>query len=131
MSHPRRSPSTPTAAVSPFFAAIVRRHLQAAGSAGTTPASVYISNEVREVAGEAVAAITVQDSGIGIDPAHLKQVFDPFFTTKGNHRGTGLGLAVSYGIVREHSGTMGVESEPGQGTSFSIELPLARKPIHA
>ena len=92
---------------------------------------LMISNEVREVAGEAVAAITVQDSGIGIDPAHLKHVFDPFFTTKGNHRGTGLGLAVSYGIVREHSGTMGVESEPGQGTSFSIELPLARKPIHA
>ena len=92
---------------------------------------LMISNEVREVAGEAVAAITVQDNGIGIDPAHLKHVFDPFFTTKGNHRGTGLGLAVSYGIVREHSGTMGVESEPGQGTSFSIQLPLARKPIHA
>ena len=92
---------------------------------------LMIGNEVREVAGEAVAAITVRDNGIGIDPAHRKRVFDPFFTTKGNHRGTGLGLAVSYGIVREHSGTMGVESEPGQGTSFSIQLPLARKPIHA
>ena len=92
---------------------------------------LVVSNEVREVADEAVAAITVQDTGSGIDTAHLKHVFDPFFTTKGNHRGTGLGLAVSYGIVREHSGTMGVESEAGQGTSFSIELPLARKPIHA
>ena len=92
---------------------------------------LMVGNEVREVAGEAVAAITVRDTGTGIDPADLKHVFDPFFTTKGNHRGTGLGLAVSYGIVREHSGTMGVESEPGQGTSFSIELPLARKPIHA
>ena len=73
----------------------------------------------------------MRDTGTGIDPAHLKHVFDPFFTTKGNHRGTGLGLAVSYGIVREHSGRMGVDSKPGEGTSFSIELPLARKPIHA
>ena len=92
---------------------------------------LVITNELREDADDPVAAITVRDTGAGIDPAHLKHVFDPFFTTKGNHRGTGLGLAVSYGIVREHSGTMGVESEPGQGTSFVIELPLARKPIHA
>ncbi len=92
---------------------------------------LVVSNEVREDADGAVAAITVRDTGTGIDAAHLKHVFDPFFTTKGNHRGTGLGLAVSYGIVREHSGRMGVDSEPGEGTSFSIELPLARKPIHA
>ena len=80
---------------------------------------------------EAMATVIVTDSGSGIDPRHLKKIFDPFFTTKPQDRGTGLGLAVSYGIIREHSGTMSVESTPGQGSSFRIELPLARKAIHA
>ena len=97
---------------------------------------LVVANQVREDAGEAFSSITVRDNGGGIDPAHLKRVFDPFFSTKNKRRvagrrGAGLGLAVSYGIVREHSGRMGVESELGQGTSFSIELPLARKPLHA
>jgi len=81
--------------------------------------------------GEAMAAVIVTDTGSGIDPEHLKKIFDPFFTTKTQNRGTGLGLAVSHGIIREHSGTMSVESTPGQGTSFRIELPLARKAVHA
>ena len=79
----------------------------------------------------AMAAVIVSDTGSGIDPQHLKKIFDPFFTTKTQNRGTGLGLAVSHGIVREHSGTMSVESTPGQGTTFRIELPLARKAVHA
>ena len=79
----------------------------------------------------AMAAVIVSDTGSGIDPQHLKKIFDPFFTTKTQNRGTGLGLAVSHGIVREHSGTMSVESAPGQGTTFRIELPLARKAVHA
>ena len=82
-------------------------------------------------ADEGMATVIVSDTGPGINPKDLKKIFDPFFTTKTQNRGTGLGLAVSYGIIREHSGTMSVESTPGQGTTFRIDLPLARKAIHA
>ncbi len=81
--------------------------------------------------GEAAAEIVVSDTGDGIDPEHLKRIFDPFGTTKGPTHGTGLGLAVTYGIIQEHSGKITVESKPGQGASFRVELPLVRKPIHA
>ncbi|MBI3941276.1 MAG: ATP-binding protein [Acidobacteria bacterium] len=65
--------------------------------------------------------IAVEDDGIGIPAEHLKKIFDPFFTTK--QRGTGLGLSVSYRIVRDHGGKISVESERGQGTRFVITLP--------
>ncbi len=68
--------------------------------------------------------IEIHDNGSGIAPDVLPKIFDPFFTTKAVGKGTGLGLSLSYGIVRKHGGTMGVESEPGQGTTFRIELPL-------
>ena len=67
--------------------------------------------------------IEVSDSGIGIDPENVAKIYDPFYTTKGVGRGTGLGLAVSYGIVQEHSGHISVESTPGAGTIFRITLP--------
>jgi two-component system, NtrC family, sensor kinase len=67
--------------------------------------------------------IEVADTGIGIDPENVAKIYDPFYTTKGVGRGTGLGLAVSYGIVQEHSGHISVESTPGQGTIFRITLP--------
>jgi PAS domain S-box-containing protein len=69
--------------------------------------------------------IEVSDSGIGIAPENVAKIYDPFYTTKGVGRGTGLGLAVSYGIVQEHSGHISVESTPGQGTIFRITLPTA------
>ena len=77
------------------------------------------------------ARVTVSDSGVGMSEEQARQVFDPFFTTKGPQRGTGLGLAVCYGIIQEHSGTITVESSPGEGSSFHIEIPLERKPVHA
>jgi signal transduction histidine kinase len=77
------------------------------------------------------ARVTVSDSGVGMSAEQTRQVFDPFFTTKGPQRGTGLGLAVCYGIIQEHSGTITVESSPGEGSSFHIEIPLERKPVHA
>ncbi len=80
--------------------------------------------------GPGTARVTVSDTGRGMTAEQARKVFDPFFTTKGPKHGTGLGLAVTYGIIQEHSGNITVESRPGAGTSFHIELPLAAKPIH-
>lgn len=81
--------------------------------------------------GEPMARVEVSDNGPGIDPDHLGRIFDPFFTTKGPRQGTGLGLAVTYGIVQEHLGNITVESSPGRGATFHVDLPVVRKPIHA
>jgi PAS domain S-box-containing protein len=74
--------------------------------------------------------VEVSDNGVGIPPDHLGKIFDPFFTTKATSRGTGLGLAVTYGIIREHSGKIEVESAVGRGTSFRLEFPSVRKPVN-
>ncbi len=66
--------------------------------------------------------LVISDNGCGIEPRHLAKVFDPFYSTK--PQGTGLGLAVSYGIVRNHKGDIRVASTPGKGTAFTVELPL-------
>jgi signal transduction histidine kinase len=71
-------------------------------------------------------AIVIRDHGVGIDPAHVGKVFDPFFTTKDVDKGTGLGLAISHGIVERHGGHIEVESQLGQGTTFSVLLPIRR-----
>ncbi len=64
------------------------------------------------------------DSGHGISRENLEKIFDPFFTTKDTGHGVGLGLAISYGIVKEHNGTISVESEIGKGTTFTVRLPV-------
>jgi len=66
----------------------------------------------------------ISDTGFGIDEENLNRIFDPFFTTKSAGSGTGLGLAVVFGIIRQHDGTIQVESQPGKGTSFIITLPV-------
>ena len=68
--------------------------------------------------------IRFADSGVGIEAEHLERIFEPFYTTRADEGGTGLGLAVSYGIIEVHQGTITVESEPGQGATFIIRLPL-------
>ena len=68
--------------------------------------------------------IMVTDTGSGISKENLKKLFNPFFTTKQIGRGTGLGLAISYGIIKMHSGDIRVESRLGEGTTFTIILPL-------
>ncbi|MEK6814905.1 MAG: ATP-binding protein [Nitrospirota bacterium] len=72
--------------------------------------------------------VTIADNGCGM-PQHVKaRIFEPFFTTKPPGKGTGLGLSIAYGIVERHGGTIGVESEPGNGTVFTIALPVAGPP---
>jgi two-component system, NtrC family, sensor kinase len=81
-------------------------------------------------------AVAIRDTGVGIPQEHIQRIYDPFFTTKtnpreGQSRGTGLGLAVTYGIIQEHAGKIRVESTPGAGTTFYLEFPLVRKAVHA
>jgi two-component system, NtrC family, sensor kinase len=87
--------------------------------------------EVRTWSSNGSAMIEVGDTGEGIAPEHLARIYDPFYTTKGSRKGTGLGLSVTYGIVKEHGGSIEVDSQPGAGTRFRIEFPVARKPVHA
>jgi len=69
--------------------------------------------------------VKISDTGCGIQKKHLKSIFEPFFTTKEEGKGVGLGLSVVYGIVTRHRGTIEVASEPEEGTTFTIRLPLA------
>ncbi|MBW2127492.1 MAG: GHKL domain-containing protein [Deltaproteobacteria bacterium] len=70
------------------------------------------------------AIIEVEDTGVGIDAEHLSRIFDPFFTTKDVGGGTGLGLSIVHGIIEQHSGNISVESKKGEGTRFTIRLPM-------
>jgi len=85
--------------------------------------------------GEGISVV-VSDTGAGIPQEHIQRIYDPFFTTKsapreGQGRGTGLGLSVTYGIIQEHAGKIRVESRTGEGTTFYLDFPLARKAVNA
>jgi signal transduction histidine kinase len=82
-----------------------------------------------EVANQDWVVIKITDNGSGIPPAIKGRIFDPFFTTKEPGKGTGLGLAISYQIIIQHHGKIEVNSTPGQGTEFTITLPIYSAPV--
>ncbi len=71
--------------------------------------------------------IEFTDSGCGIPPEHIEKIFEPFFTTKSEKDGTGLGLAVSHGIITKHKGTISFDSKINGGTTFTVKLPVSGK----
>jgi two-component system NtrC family sensor kinase len=77
---------------------------------------------------ERAVEAAVTDTGHGIAPGDMDRIFDPFFTTKGVGHGTGLGLSISYGIVKEHHGTITVDSEVGRGSTFTVRFPVTAEP---
>jgi len=81
--------------------------------------------EVHSYADENTVNIVVIDEGVGIDPSVIDSIFDPFFTTKGQDEGTGLGLSISYDIVKSHGGELRVDSVLGQGSRFTISIPIS------
>jgi two-component system NtrC family sensor kinase len=81
--------------------------------------------QTRPVDGTAVV-VTVEDDGIGMSAETLQQIFEPFFTTKRQGEGTGLGLSITYGIVKRLGGEIDVMSAPGQGTTFTVTIPVKR-----
>ncbi|MGE5315020.1 MAG: response regulator [Acidobacteriota bacterium] len=99
------------------------------GGSITLSTSVVQGTELRRQFADALAdvyiAITVADSGEGMDEETKKRIFDPFFTTKGKGKGTGLGLAVVYGIIHSHGGFVNVESRLHHGTSFTLYIPAS------
>jgi signal transduction histidine kinase len=85
---------------------------------------------VRSVVDAHRVTVTVQDSGPGIPPGLEQRIFDPFFSTKDVGAGTGLGLSITYGILKDHQGSITVESRPGVGAMFVVAMPLAGKEDH-
>ena len=88
-----------------------------------TGGELIICTGTRQREGKRWVTASIKDTGEGITTEHQERIFEPFFTTKSGQGGTGLGLSVTYGIVSDHGGEIEVESEVGQGTSFTVWLP--------
>ena len=91
----------------------------------TVEVTLEMTQRYPELQAGPYACLTVQDTGVGMDDATLAHIFDPFFTTKCEGEGTGLGLVIVRDIVTRHGGVITVESQPGQGATFSVYFPIA------
>jgi signal transduction histidine kinase len=98
------------------FMNVLINAVQAIEKQGTIKIKTYSKNNS--------VIVQISDTGKGISKEYIKKIFDPFFTTKEPGKGTGLGLSISYRIIKEHNGTIDVESEVGKGTTFTIILPI-------
>jgi two-component system, NtrC family, sensor kinase len=87
------------------------------------PRGGILTLETKNAPRRGMVLVKVSDTGKGIPKENFSQIFEPFFTTKKACSGAGLGLSVVYGIVRDHKGTIKVDSVPGQRTSFTLRLP--------
>jgi len=96
---------------------LLNNAIQAIGQDGTVTI-------ITQAPGNNEVMVQINDTGCGIPKEHLAQIFDPFFTTKPQGKGTGLGLSICHGIVERLGGRISVTSEPGQGSSFTLKLPL-------
>lgn len=94
---------------------ILNNAIQAIGQEGTITIRTFLEHQQ--------AFIQIEDTGCGMEEGVVNRIFDPFFTTKDVGEGTGLGLSVSYGIIRNHGGEISVESTPGKGSAFTIRIP--------
>ena len=117
------SPSLPKAMIDgnqiqQVFTNIILNAAEAVDGEGELTIATRMASDSKSV------EIEFTDAGCGIPRENLQKIFDPFFTTKEVGRGTGLGLAVSYGIIARHKGTIDVISEQGKGTTFIVRLPL-------
>jgi two-component system NtrC family sensor kinase len=99
---------------------VVLNILLNAAHAITPPGKIHVSTR----AADNFIELIISDTGKGIPEEHLQKIFDPFFTTKDKSRGTGLGLAVSYGIIKKHRGDIEVKSIVNEGSTFVVRLPL-------
>jgi len=104
------------------FLNIVLNALDAMPKGGTLSISCNTTGD-REL-----VSVEFADTGVGIPEHRISDIFNPFFTTKPDAKGTGLGLSVSLGIIRQHGGDMKVRSAVGQGTTFTVLLPVAKVP---
>lgn len=100
------------------FMNLLINSMQAMPEGGELQLMTFMDQEREEI------KIDVSDTGYGIPEDKLDKIFEPFYTTKERGQGTGLGLSVSYGIIQQHHGNISVSSQPGQGTTFSIQLPV-------
>jgi signal transduction histidine kinase len=103
---------------------LVMNAIQAMPGGGTVKIAAQLEKSEHDRSKSDRLLIRVSDDGDGISPEHLDNIFEPFFTTKDVGAGTGLGLSIVYGIIKEHGGQISVESTEGQGTTFTILLPV-------
>jgi two-component system NtrC family sensor kinase len=105
-----------------FLNLINNAHQAVMGSTGDRCLTLRTETDSR------VIRVLIVDNGPGIPEEHIGKIFDPFFTTKDVGQGTGLGLSIAFGIVQEHNGRIWAESEPDEGTTFIVELPIVERP---